>query len=713
MQKNRILCIPVFLSFFLCFSLASSYLYPENNSTESRLNVLLVTIDTLRADRLSCYSHEHLETPNIDGLAEKGTIFTKAFAHNSTTLPSHANILLGTVPLYHGVHENGTFIVEERFLTLAEHLKSYDYSTGAFIGAYILDSRFGLAQGFDVYDEDYRGKSTQELSSIERKAEEVVGNALEWLEEQVAPWFLWVHCFDPHYFYEPPEPFKTKYKDRLYDGEVAYVDFSLEKLFSHIRDNDLLDNTLVIITGDHGESLGEHGEMTHGYFAYNSTIWTPLIISIPGESSGRNSQLVCHVDIFPTVCDVLRIEKPSFLQGMSLLPAIQGKELPKRPVYFESMYPYYSRGWAPLKGFISENEKFIDSPIPEIYDLKKDFDELKNLAETAIVEEYREQLARIMKEQSLPEGEAGRRQQADRETLEKLRSLGYISTRRTSEKRDFSPQDDIKKILPFHNKSMEARELCRKGKVEEGIRLLREVITEREDVDIAYTHLATVFKDLGRLKEALVILEQGLQSLPSSYMIFITYMNFLLDAGRDDDVIELFTGMNLRQMEHDPEAWNFLGAAYSRKRDFDKALEAYEIALSLDSKYSVAHKNIGAVHFSIFLKTKEQNSFQKALQSFKKAIEINPDFASAYNGLGGAYLYAGNLEGAVYCLEKALELDPDLPNALYNLGLAHMQRGEKTKALQFFTKYKDKYERFLSPPGKKKLEELIQKCKQE
>ena len=713
MQKNRILCIPVFLSFFLCFSLASSYLYPENGSTESRLNVLLVTIDTLRADRLSCYSREHLETPHIDGLAEKGVIFTKAFAHNSTTLPSHTNILLGTVPLYHGVHENGTFIVEDGFLTLAEHLKSYDYSTGAFIGSYVLDSRFGLAQGFDVYDEDYRGKSTQKLSTIERKAEEVVGNAVEWLKEQVGPWFLWVHCYDPHYLYKPPEPFKTKYKDRPYDGEVAYVDFSLEKLFSHIRNNDLLNNTLVIITGDHGESLGEHGEKTHGYFAYNSTIWIPLIISIPGESSGRNSQLVCHVDIFPTVCDVLGIERPSFLQGMSLLPAIRGKKLPKRPVYFESLYPYYSRGWAPQKGFISKNEKFIDSPIPELYDLEKDFDELKNLAEAAKVEEYREQLARIMKEQSLPEGEGGRRQQADRETLEKLRSLGYVSTRGASEKKDFGPRDDIKKILPYNNKSMKAMDLVKKGEVQKGITLLREVITEREDIDIAYSSLAMIYKDLGRLADALAVLEQGLQRLPSSYEIFTLYVNFLINANRYDDVIELFGEMNLRQIEHDPDMWNFLGAAYSQKGDFDKALEAYEMALSIDNKYIVSYKNMGAVHFSIFLKTKERSAFQRALQNFKKAIEINPNYAAAYNGLGGAYLYAGNLNGAVYCLEKALEINPDLRNALYNLGLTYLQRGEKAKALQNLNKYKDKYERFLSPSGKKKLEELIQKCKQE
>lgn len=713
MPKNRILFVLVFL--FLCIGsvLTFSYLHSEKNSTQSRLNFLLVTIDTLRADRLSCYSREHLETPNIDSLAERGIIFTKAFAHTSTTLPSHANILLGTVPLHHGVHDNGTFIVKDEFLTLAEHLKSNGYSTGAFVGAYPLDSRFGLAQGFDVYDENYRGTSTQKLLYIERNAEEVVESASEWLEDQKNPWFLWVHCFDPHDPYEPPEPFRTEYKERPYDGEVAYVDSSLEKLFTHLKGNGLLDNTLVVLTAGHGESLGDHGEKTHGYYAYNSTIWVPLIILAPGVTGSRNSQVVCHIDIFPTVCDILQVEISPFLQGVSLLPLLQGKRIPERSVYFESLYPYYSRGWAPLKGIINENEKFIDSPIPELYDLERDFDELKNLAGESGLEKYRKELARITREQSLPDGEARARQKMDRESLQKLRSLGYISTRGALEKKDFGPQDDVKRLLPFHNKSMEALDFYRQGDASGGIRLLKEVITERDDIDIAYSNLATIYKDEGRLGDALKVLEQGLQRLPSSYEIFTIYVNYLLDARRYDDVIEIFNAMNLRQMENDPEVWNFLGAAYSNKGDLDKALEAYEMALSIDNQYAVVHKNIGAVHFSIFLKTKERSSFQKALQSFKKAIEINPGLASAYNGLGGAYLYAGNLEGAVYCLEKALELDPNFSNALYNLGLAYLQKGERTKALQSFNLYKDRYGRFLSPSGKKRLEELILKCKQE
>ena len=418
-----------FIFVFLCISLSTLLLYSDRNGSQAGFNVLLITIDTLRADRLSCYSSEHVETPNIDSLAEKGFLFTRAFAHNPTTLPSHVNILLGTAPLFHGIHENGTFIVSDKFLTLAELLKDYGYSTGAFVGAYPLDSRFGLAQGFDVYDDDYRAEHSQKLSFIERKAEKVVEGALGWLQTRESPWFLWVHCFDPHDPYEPPEPFQSQYMNRPYDGEVAYVDSVLGRLFSYMDKQGLFEQTLVILTGDHGESLGQHREMTHGYFIYNTTVWIPLIISIPEEGSGQVTQAVAHMDIFPTVCDVLGIETPSFIQGISLVSAIKGRKMAKRPIYVEALTPYYNRGWAPINGYIYEQEKFIESPIPELYDLSKDFDELHNLAQTRKLDPYQKKLSRIIEDLSLPEEESKEKsRQMVRESLEKLRSLGYISS---------------------------------------------------------------------------------------------------------------------------------------------------------------------------------------------------------------------------------------------------------------------------------------------
>jgi len=316
-KRILVFLILFFLSFFILFLDLS--LKAQENPEGTQLNILLITVDTLRPDRLSCYQSPYLKTPNIDSLAERGLLFTRAFAHTTTTLPSHTNILLGSTPLSHGVHDNNNFMVREEFLTLAEHLKNYGYSTGAFVGAYVLDSRFGLYQGFDFYDDNYERSHRRKISTLERKAEDVVDNCLDWLRIQRSPWFIWIHCYDPHDPYDPPEPFRNQYEENPYDGEVAYVDFVLGKLLDYLKAHNLFEQTLIIFTGDHGESLGQHEEATHGFLAYNSTLWIPLIVTFPGLAKSTVSQYASHIDIFPTVCDILHIEKPSFLQGFSLL----------------------------------------------------------------------------------------------------------------------------------------------------------------------------------------------------------------------------------------------------------------------------------------------------------------------------------------------------------------------------------------------------------
>ena len=304
---------------------------------QDAVNVLLISIDTIRPDRLGCYSTKYLRTPHIEALAARGVVFERAFAHTPLTLPSHTNILLGITPPFHGVRDNSKFRVREDFISLAEHLNEKGYSTGAFVGAFPLDSRFGLDQGFDVYDESYPSSSGTLLSFPERNAGQVIQAARDWLEKQCPPWFLFVHIWDPHVPYIPPPPFNETFKDDFYSGEVAYVDSELGKLLADLENRELTKRTLIILTGDHGESLGEHGELTHGYFAYNSTLWVPLIMAGPGINPGRTNEDVCHVDIFPSVCDLLEIDKPPFLQGVSLLPLMRGKKIEKRAIYFESL----------------------------------------------------------------------------------------------------------------------------------------------------------------------------------------------------------------------------------------------------------------------------------------------------------------------------------------------------------------------------------------
>jgi arylsulfatase A-like enzyme/Tfp pilus assembly protein PilF len=712
MKKNRFLPSRFLSYLFLSLLLTFFPLHSSQNKKEGKLNFLLITIDTLRPDRLSCYDDGHLKTPNIDNLAGRGTLFLKAFAHTSTTLPSHTNILLGTTPLYHGVHENSNFIVRDEFLTLAEHLKNHGYSTAAFVGAYPLDSRFGLAQGFDVYDDNYDTRRTEQSDIGERKAEIVVKGALEWLDGQKSPWFLWIHCWDPHDPYEPPEPYRAQYEKHPYDGEVAYVDFVLGRLFRYLEENNLSEKTLIIFTGDHGESLGEHGEKTHGFFAYNSTIWVPLIISVPGVKPGEVHQNVMHVDIFPTVCDVLEIEKPSFLQGISLLPALKGKRLPKRNIYFESLSPYYSKGWAPLRGYIYGKEKFIESPIPEFYNLEKDFNELENLAGREKLDKYRKKLNQIIKKQSLNENIKAE-QRIDRESLEILKSLGYISSAHVSKKESYSPDEDVKVLLPYHYKCAKAMDIYYKDhKFREGIELLKEVITERKDISTAYTDLSELYRDQGRLTDALETLKLGLGFMPTNYEILSTYVQYLVEAGQDDEAIDVFAAKSSPQMEYDPEIWNYIGLAYWHKGNFEKALKAFEESVSIDNKYPIAFNNLGALHYSIFLKTKDLESYKKSVQNFKRAIELDPYYSTAFQGLGVAYAQVGDLEEAISCLEKALELRPDFGQAVYDLGIVYMKNGETIKAYDNFIKVKESpYYKLLSPGAREKLDILIQRTK--
>jgi arylsulfatase A-like enzyme/Flp pilus assembly protein TadD len=696
---------------YICFVVLGFLPLSGSTAKKPDLNFLLITIDTLRPDRLSCYSQDFTQTPNIDKLAAEGVLFTKAFAHTPTTLPSHVNILLGTTPLYHGVHDNANFIVADEFLSLAEHLKARGYATGAFVGAFPLDSRFGLTQGFDVYNDNYGSKSDQEFSYVERRAEVVVQEAMAWLEGQRQPWFLWVHCFDPHQRYDPPEPFRSQYEGHPYNGEVAYVDSALANLFNYLKKNNLDENTLVIFTADHGESLGEHGESTHGYFAYNSTLSVPLIIRFPGVKQRRIEQNVSHVDIFPTACDVLGVDKPSHLHGISLVPAMEkDKNLPERAIYFESLYPHYSRGWAPLNGYIQGTEKFIDSPIPEYYDLEKDSFELDNLADKKDLSPYKKNLDQLLEQLSSRENRQDR-QKMDRETAAKLRSLGYISSPQTAPKKTYTEQDDLKVLLPYQTKLQQAMGAYHNGRIEEGVALLKEIVAERKDFDLAYSYLATLYKEQRKYKEAVEVLREGYTNNPNNYKIIVTFGIFLNEVGQFDAAIDILT-KGLALIDYDPELWNYLGVAYWRKGEFASAEEAFHKALSLDENYPIVLNNLGSLNLSRFGQSKNRDLLQQAIRNFEQALELDPDYASAHNGLGSAFAQAGNLEAAISSWEKAVELKPDYDYPMYNLGLAYLAKGNKTQALEYLTKYKELRYASLPPKEKGRLDSLIQRCQE-
>ncbi len=696
----RFLWVSIFAISFL-FSEA----LPTEKISEPRLNVLLITIDTLRPDRLSCYGSERVKTTNIDKLASRGVLFTRAFANTTTTLPSHTNILLGTTPLYHGVHANSDFVVGDEHLTLAELLKSHGYATGAFVGGWPLDSQFGLTQGFDTYDSQF-GHSSK---SLERSAEEVANKATDWLKTTNSPWFLWVHCFDPHDPYEPPDPYKEQFVGDLYSGEVAYVDDALGKLLEYVNEESLFDRTLIIFTGDHGESLWEHNEKTHGFLAYNSTLWSPLIIIFPGVKARQTNVYVSHIDIFPTVCDILEIDKPDVIQGLSLLPALKDEETKNRPIYFESLYPFYSLGWAPLRGCIQDKKKFVESPIPELYDLEKDFDELKNLADEKNLNKHREKLEELIHNLASPN--LKRRQQTlDRESLEKLASLGYISFGLESRKKEFGPNDDVKVALPFSNKANEAVELFENGERSRAIESIKEILTERQDIPNAYSNLANFYKKLGRLQDSIEVLKMGLTNIPSSYTIFFDLINNLAETRQYDTIMTFLKEHSFRQMNYDPALWNILGNVYYAKLDLQKAEENYLRALELDERNSLILTNLGNVKLTASRVDSISGDLQNAIELFIKAIELEPDYAEAHIGLGRAYLQANRINESIQALEKAYELDPESDDALFYLGSGYLANNKSAEALRLFNRLKERsYNRM--PPGlRKRLDALIQQA---
>jgi len=706
-RKSNFLFSLLFCSALIFTAAVPSSLMNDNRDTKK--NVLLITIDTLRPDRLSCFSTEFCQTPEIDALASNGILFKRAFAHTPTTLPSHTNILLGTTPLYHGIHDNSKFKVSGDFLTLAEHLKNNGYSTAAFIGAFPLDSRFGLSQGFDVYDDYYSSGTPLEFTPPERSAGEVVKAARDWLGEQAERWFCWIHIWDPHAPYSPPEPFRQKFGQDAYSGEVAYVDSELGRLFDFMKNEGMWADTLIVLTADHGESLGEHGESTHSYFAYNSTLWVPLIISGSGMNSKIVDDYVCHADIFPSICDILEIEKPSFLQGISLLPTMKGSGSGQTAIYFESLTPHYNVGAAPLRGFIHEGGKFFDSPLAEFYDLTSDFEEKNNLAAQIDIRKCKEKLGEMIKKYSSSRNERVLTE-IDREALEKLRSLGYISLSSPKIKSSYSNEDDLKTLLPYQQKMEEAIILKDKGKIEECIASLKSIIGEKKHLVQAYIYLYRIYKAQGRLEEALKLLGEGIQDNPDDYNIVSDYGVLLIDLGRYDQGIEVLK-QGLALVDFDPMTWNYLGIAHWRKGEEDKALEYYEKSLALDDTFAMTYYSLGVFHFSVFSRTKKRDDYEKSLENFETAIRHDPNLFAAYKALGIGYKLGGRIDEAISVLEKASELNPVDHSVVLHLGEAYLRAGNKAKALLNFEKYLLAMGPSLKAEERKKIEALIIKCK--
>ncbi len=470
-------------------------------------NLLVVTIDTLRPDRLGLYGSTAGLTPNLDRLGSEGIVFENVLAHVPVTLPSHTSLFTAKIPPRHGVHDNGTFRVGAGEETLALRLKSRGYETAAFVGAFVLDARFGLDRGFDLYDDYYGEKrSFASFTELERPAEAVLAPAERWLTERGAkPWFAWVHLFDPHAPYEAPEPYRSRHSADPYGAEVAYADAALGAFLDKLGAHGLLEKTLLVVVADHGESLGEHGETTHGTFAYNATLSVPWILWAKGLEPARFTPRVRLVDVAPTVLDLLGIDPPASIDGASLRAFVRDPaRYESKDSYFEALNPNLTRDWAPLRGLVRGTHKFIDLPIAELYDLAADPKEEKNViaGRAALASELKKALGDEI------EGSAPLNPSADAETLKRLESLGYVVAPNAGERKTaYSEQDDPKKLIAFVGMHDEASDWFREGRTEEALALLREILEKQPRSSFAYQKLAYTLHQLGRTGEAVAVLE--------------------------------------------------------------------------------------------------------------------------------------------------------------------------------------------------------------
>jgi arylsulfatase A-like enzyme/Tfp pilus assembly protein PilF len=642
---------------------------------QEAVDVILVTIDTLRADALGISGNPDASTPLLDRLARAGRIYVNAHAHNVLTLPSHTNILTGRYPFDHGVRDNSGFTVPQGVPTLATLLKQAGYATGAFVGAYPLDARFGLDHGFDVYDDHYpRGSNPAEFIMAERRGDQVVAPALAWWRAQAGkPRFLWVHLYDPHASYDPPEPFKSRFAARPYLGEVAAADSFLAPLLEPVLGGQEKP-ALVVVTGDHGEALGEHGELTHGLFAYESTLHVPLIVWGAGVHPGRDERWARHVDVVPTVLERLGLDQPQGLPGHSLLASAPAEAADS---YFESLSSNLNRGWAPLRGVIRDGRKWIDLPIPELYNLPVDPKEQKNLA--GVSGGDRRTVADLRK--ALPQEAVWppRKGAVSAEEEQRLRSLGY-SVGSSKAKAVYTPDDDPKRLIGVDHKLQQVVDLYSRRRYAEAAALSREVIAERPDMAEAYEHAALSLQMLERQDEAVAVLRSGLGKVVADESLRRHLALALSEAGRPAEAVEILKPF---EQTGEPETRAVLGYALSDAGSHDEGERVLRRLAAEDDTDPQVHEKLGVVLLRM-------SRAAEARAELERALALNDGLPTAWNTLGVALYQLGGPQAADAALtawRKAYELDPRQYDALYNTGLVAMSVNRRDVAREALTQF--------------------------
>lgn len=616
-------------------------------------NVIVITIDTLRPDHLGCYGDKLIRTPNIDALAGDGVRFERAYTPVPVTLPAHTVIFTGTYPTLSGMHDFSGNKLNPGQPTLASILKEHGYTTGAVVGSAVLDSRFGLNQGFDFYYDHFDFNRLQEsnLEEMERPGNVVADVALEWLgKNRKNKLFLWMHLYDPHYPYRPPAPYSEQYKERPYDGEIAFADAQVGRLITFLKANGLYRNTVIVLAGDHGESLGEHGEKNHGFFIYNATLHVPMIIHLPGSSPRVVSELVSLADLMPTVLKALKVAVPSQVQGVNLLPLMAPtKAEESHSLYAETFLPRLHFNWSELRSVETEKYHFINAPKPELYDLSTDPGETQNLyaGKKAVADELRVRLATLISQYSVG-SELAQKTGLDPALMERLKSLGYAGFSGGGNPATASSS------LPDPKDRVQIYEL------------ISDAIAESQHGQ--YQSSA---------EKLTAALKTEPESVPAHYLLGLDYYR-LREYSR---AVEEFQHVLRLSPDYALAAFN-LGLAYAHSGDFDKAIEELKRTLDLDGTNFSAAYNLGVAY-------SQKQMFPEAVAAFRQTVGIAPEYAAGHRALGEVLLYRGEVDESLAELRRAAELNPQDPGvhtalakALSAKGLTAEAEAETRKAQQ-------------------------------
>jgi choline-sulfatase len=669
------------------------WLSPSGGAHDRPFNVLLISIDTLRADRLGCYGDGLARTPAIDGLAARGVLFTQATSSCPLTLPSHTSMLTGTYPFVHGARDNGFFVSSEQEL-LSERLQAAGYSTGAAVSAFVLNREFGLDRGFDLYD-DVNGSDRE--PKAQRRGDRTTDRAIEWLEGAAqGPFFLFVHYFDPHFPYDPPEPFASQFADR-YRGEIAFIDTQVGRLLEALRRLNVEQHTLVILTSDHGEGLGEHDEDTHGIYLYDTTLHVPLIVAAPGllPAGQRVDAQVRLIDIAPTVLDLLAQPPLPGAQGESVVPLVSGESRDHRLAYAESLQGMYNFGYSPLFALRGRGWKLIHAPRPQLYHVASDPRELQDLAaqEEERTRGMRQALSGILEEAPPGSGSTGSR--LSEEGLRRLQALGYLGTgaadpglRRDAdlfEASGLDPHDHTAEVRAVtqimshmsagrfaeaetalrraleRSSSPESMHwalknlgfiLSRRGRHAEAIEHYQRAITARPGDGATLTNLATSLAEVGRIEEALEVFQTALEAPPVLARAHLNYGVALARQGRHDDAIEQLR-LAVKAEPHNAEAALALARvliATEREEEARREL------------WSAFDRRPGGIDFRIdaaelLLSLRQTESALAAVEPLRGAGSHHPRVVRIrVNALGAL----GRVEEAETVLRRALDHDPTM-----------------------------------------------------